>query len=121
VATALISALTHAPIRHDVAMTGEITIRGRVLEIGGLKEKSMAAYTNGIRTVIIPQANQKDITELTPVVQKNVEFIRWTVWTRSYRSPSCPVIKKAPPPGAAPHGTEQGYSIRQYKPPVIRQ
>lgn len=74
-ATAITSALSKIPIRHDVAMTGEITLRGRVLAIGGLKEKSMAAYRNGIRTVIIPEDNYSDISEFDDVVKDNVQFI----------------------------------------------
>ncbi|MBE6734866.1 MAG: endopeptidase La, partial [Ruminococcaceae bacterium] len=74
-ATAICSALANVPVRHDVAMTGEITLRGRVLPIGGLKEKSMAAYKSGIRTVIIPQNNLPDIAEIDSVVKESVEFI----------------------------------------------
>lgn len=62
-------------VRHDVAMTGEITIRGRVLEIGGLREKSMAAYRAGIKTIIIPDGNRSDLTEVDPTVRKNVSFV----------------------------------------------
>lgn len=74
-ATAIYSALTQTPIRHDIAMTGEITLRGRVLPIGGLKEKSMAAYKNGINTVIIPKQNEPDINEIDPAVKSSVNFI----------------------------------------------
>ncbi|MEG1973234.1 MAG: S16 family serine protease, partial [Oscillospiraceae bacterium] len=73
--TALLSALTGVPIRRDVAMTGEITLTGRVLPIGGLKEKTMAAYRFGIKKVIIPFDNKGDISELDPVVTGNVEFV----------------------------------------------
>lgn len=73
--TALVSALTGAPVRRDVAMTGEVTLRGRVLPIGGLKEKSMAAYIRGIKTVIIPKANVPDLDEVDDAVKANVEFI----------------------------------------------
>ncbi len=74
-ATALISAFSGAPVRGDVAMTGEITIRGKVLPIGGLKEKSMAAYKAGIKTVIIPKENLPDLEEVDDIVKENVEFI----------------------------------------------
>lgn len=74
-ATAITSALSKIPIRHDVAMTGEITLRGRVLPIGGLKEKSMAAYRNGIHTVIIPEDNFSDVSEFDDVVKDNVHFV----------------------------------------------
>lgn len=74
-ATALLSALTNVPVRHDIAMTGEITLRGRVLPIGGLKEKTMAAYRNGIKTVIIPQDNVSDLDEIDATVRKSLIFI----------------------------------------------
>lgn len=73
-ATAITSALTNIPVRHDVAMTGEITLLGRVLPIGGLKEKTMAAYRNGIKTVIIPVGNEPDLAEIDSAVKKNVRF-----------------------------------------------
>lgn len=72
--TAIVSALTGKPVRNDVAMTGEITLRGRVLPIGGLKEKSMAAYRVGVKTVIIPEDNVSDLYEVDPVVKEAVEF-----------------------------------------------
>lgn len=74
-ATAIYSALSLNAVRHDVAMTGEITLRGKVLPIGGLKEKSMAAYKNGIKTVIIPKANEPDLEEVDSVVKENISFI----------------------------------------------
>ncbi len=74
-ATAMISALSNIPVKGNVAMTGEITLRGRVLPIGGLKEKSMAAYRNGIKTVIIPEDNLPDLALIADVVKNNVEFI----------------------------------------------
>jgi ATP-dependent Lon protease len=63
-AVALASALTKIPVRHDIAMTGEITLRGRILPIGGLKEKLLAAHRGGIKTVIIPLENEKDLSEI---------------------------------------------------------
>lgn len=77
-ATAITSALTNIPLRHDVAMTGEITLQGRVLPIGGLREKAMAAYRNGIKTVLIPFENLPDLAEVDAVVKENVEFIPMT-------------------------------------------
>ena len=75
IATALVSALTGIPARGDVAMTGEITLRGRVLPIGGLKEKAMAAYRAGIKKVLIPQENLPDLREVEQVVKDGVEFV----------------------------------------------
>ena len=75
VCTALVSALTGARVRRDVAMTGEISIRGRVLAIGGLKEKTMAALRHGIKTVIIPQDNVKDLEEIDQTVRKSLNFV----------------------------------------------
>lgn len=74
-ATAITSALTGKPVRRDLAMTGEITIRGKVLPIGGLKEKTMAAYRLGIKTVIIPEDNRSDLDEVDPVVKDAIEFV----------------------------------------------
>lgn len=75
VCTAIVSALTGKFVRSDVAMTGEISLRGRVLPIGGLKEKSMAAMRHGIKTVIIPKENEKDLSEIDPRVYKSLNFI----------------------------------------------
>lgn len=74
-ATAIYSALSLKPVRHDIAMTGEITLRGKVLPIGGLNEKSMAAYKHGIRTVIIPKENEPDLQDIDKVVTDNVRFV----------------------------------------------
>ena len=75
VCAAMVSALTGAPVRRDIAMTGEISIRGRVLPIGGLKEKTMAAMRHGVKTVIIPAANEKDLEEIDQTVRKALDFI----------------------------------------------
>jgi ATP-dependent Lon protease len=74
-ATALVSSMTSIPVRADVAMTGEITLRGKVLAIGGLKEKLLAAHRGGIRTVIIPKENEKDLREIPENIQHNLEII----------------------------------------------
>ncbi len=74
-ATSLISALTRIPVRKDIAMTGEITLRGRVLPIGGVKEKTLAALRAGIKTVIIPHQNQKDLDEIPPYIRRRVIFL----------------------------------------------
>ncbi len=74
-ATAIYSALSSKPVRCDIAMTGEITLRGKVLPIGGLKEKSMAAYKHGITTVIIPKENEPDLTEIDNAVKNNINFV----------------------------------------------
>ena len=73
--TALISELTGIPVRRDVAMTGEITLRGKVLAIGGLKEKTMAAYNAGVKTVLIPHDNVKDLNDIDPLARENLQFI----------------------------------------------
>ena len=72
---ALISALTGIPVHRDVAMTGEITLRGRILPIGGLKEKTMAAMRSGVSTVIIPAENEKDLEEIDPDVRRALKFV----------------------------------------------
>jgi ATP-dependent Lon protease len=74
-ATALISALTNKSVRNDVAMTGEITLRGRVLPIGGLKEKALGAMRAGIRTVIVPEKNRKDLTEFPRHLKRKIKFL----------------------------------------------
>ena len=73
--TALVSALSGIPVRHDVAMTGEITLHGKVLPIGGLREKTMAAYKAGMKDVIIPAANKSDLEEVDDVVKEGLNFI----------------------------------------------
>jgi len=75
ITTAMVSALTGIPVRRDVAMTGEVTLRGRVLPIGGLREKTMAALRNGIKTVLIPEANTKDLEEIDQTVRAELLFI----------------------------------------------
>ena len=72
---AMISALTGVPVRHDIAMTGEITLRGRVVAIGGLREKTMAALRAGVKTVIIPAENEADLEKIDPLVRKQLNFV----------------------------------------------
>ena len=74
-ATAIVSIMTGIPVRHDVAMTGEITLRGRVLPIGGLKEKLLAAARGGIKTVLIPEDNAKDLTEISDAIKGGMDII----------------------------------------------
>ena len=75
IATAVLSTLTNRPVRRDVAMTGEITLRGRVLPIGGLREKTMGALRAGVHTVIIPKDNEKDLNEIDPSVREKLRFM----------------------------------------------
>jgi len=75
IATALISAFTDRYVRHDVGMTGEITLRGRVLPVGGLKEKMLTAYRTGLKTVVIPKRNKKDLTEIPQRVKRGVRIV----------------------------------------------
>ena len=73
--SALVSALTGVPTRRDVAMTGEITLRGNVMEIGGVKEKVIAAHRAGVKKVILPKDNKKDMEEVPSEVRKDITFI----------------------------------------------
>lgn len=74
-ATALASVFTNMPVRKDLAMTGEVTLRGRVLPIGGLKEKTLAAKRAGITTVIIPKQNEKDLDDIPKNIRKEMKFV----------------------------------------------
>jgi ATP-dependent Lon protease len=74
-ATAIVSIMTGIPVRKDLAMTGEITLRGRVLPIGGLKEKLLAALRGGLKTVLIPEDNTKDLAEIPDNVKSGLEII----------------------------------------------
>ena len=100
--TALISAMTGQPVRRDVAMTGEVTLRGKVLGIGGLKEKTLAAHRAGIRTFILPKENAKDIVELPEKVRKDLDLIPVSSMDE--------VLRIALGPGQIPHlnGTAAG-------------
>ncbi len=109
IAIALISALTNTPVRHEVAMTGEITLRGRILPIGGLKEKTMAAHRNGVTTVIIPEGNAADLEEIDRDVYAALHFVTTDHLdkildvallreTPPADAPSVPALPDAPPP-----------------------
>jgi ATP-dependent Lon protease len=74
-ATAIVSVMTGIPVRRDIAMTGEITLRGRVLPIGGLKEKLLAALRGGIKTVLIPEENVKDLAEIPDSLKKGLNIV----------------------------------------------
>jgi ATP-dependent Lon protease len=95
-ATAIISVMTGIPVHHDVAMTGEITLRGRVLPIGGLKEKLLAAARGGIKTVLIPEDNAKDLTEISDAIKGGMEIIPVArlddVVTRALVRPPVPIV-----------------------------
>ena len=73
--TAVISTLTNTPVRRDVAMTGEITLRGKVLPVGGIREKVLAAHRAGIKKVLLPKENEPDIAEIPAAVRKQMEFV----------------------------------------------
>ena len=75
IATAILSALTHKIVRKEIGMTGEITLRGYVLPIGGLKEKSIAAHRSGLKTILIPKENERDIADIPEEVKSALEII----------------------------------------------
>ena len=83
--TSIVSVLTGIPVKRDIAMTGEITLRGRVLPIGGLKEKLLAALRGGLKTVLIPAENEKDLAEIPDNVKRGLKIIPVPRWTRCSR------------------------------------
>ena len=88
--TAIVSVMTGIPVRRDVAMTGEITLRGRVLPIGGLKEKLLAAARGGMKTVLIPEENAKDLVEISETASRRAwRSCRSRAWTRCWRTRWC--------------------------------
>jgi ATP-dependent Lon protease len=111
-ATSIVSVLTGIPVRRDIAMTGEITLRGRVLPIGGLKEKLLAALRAGIKTVFIPKDNEKDIAEIPDNVKKNLELIVVShvdeVIGRALVKKPEPITWEEPEETPAPRGPGQG-------------
>jgi ATP-dependent Lon protease len=107
IATAIISALTGVPVRGDIAMTGEVTLRGRVLPIGGLKEKSVAAHRYGIRHVIIPAGNLRELDEFPEEIRNSITFhavkTMDEVLEFGLRRPSAPAaVPNTPAPGRRP-------------------
>jgi ATP-dependent Lon protease len=102
--TALVSMLTGIRVRHDVAMTGEITLRGRVLPIGGLKEKVLAAHRAGIKRVIIPERNKPDLDEVPKEVLDELEFVSVSRMDQVLEAAleSMPVPRVAEPAGSPP-------------------
>ena len=105
ICTAIVSALTGRAVRRDVAMTGEISIRGRVLPIGGLKEKTMAALRHGVHTVIIPAENEKDLAEIDQTVRRALQFITVSSADRVLEAALVPAGSQ-PQETAAPQGTD---------------
>jgi ATP-dependent Lon protease len=120
--TALVSALTKIPVRADVAMTGEITLRGEVLPIGGLKEKLLAAQRGGIETVLIPSENEKDLVEIQASIKDKLDIrpVKWideVLEIAMERSPQIAVVPVvAPPQPEAPKEPERRPGRRPVKP-----
>src|SRR5262249_22327679 len=110
-ATSIISVLTGIPVRRDVAMTGEVTLRGRVLPIGGLKEKLLAALRAGIKTVIIPAENEKDLADIPDNVKRGLEIVPAAtveeVLRRALSQPLTPIEWIEPGEPASPVGAEK--------------
>ena len=90
ITTAMVSALTGAPVRREIAMTGEVTLRGRVLHIGGLKEKTMAALRSGITTVLIPKDNVRDLEEIDQTVRAALRFVPVETVDQVFAAALCP-------------------------------
>ena len=111
ITTAVVLALTGVKVRSDAAMTGEVTLRGRVLAIGGLKEKTMAAKRNGIRTVIIPKENQRDLMEIDPVVRDTLQFVTVDSIDAVLSVALCPME-----PAEEPRGEQQENFIAAFVP-----
>jgi ATP-dependent Lon protease len=119
--TAMISTLSGVAVRRDVAMTGEVTLRGRVLPIGGLKEKLLAALRGGITTVLIPAENEKDLTEIPSTVLEGLEIVPVShvdeVLARALTGPLQPIEwtdddEHAAEPPVSSSGAETGVTVR---------
>ncbi len=109
-ATSLISALTRIPVRNDLAMTGEITLRGRVLPIGGLKEKTLAALRAKIKNIVIPYQNQKDLEDIPPYLRRKLNFVFVKNMDEILKVALVPEKVKATPPAEAPPEEKKGRS-----------
>ncbi len=121
-ATAMVSALTGIPVRKDVAMTGEITLRGRVLPIGGLKSKILAAHLSGAGVVILPKKNERDLRDIPDEIRKQIKLVTVDEMTQVLdnalrRKPRPLAPRPAPVPGRDP-ATEGGHPVRQTFPPT---
>jgi len=101
-AVALISALSRRPVRHEVGMTGEITLRGRILPIGGVREKVMAAHRAGLKVLLLPSKNEKDLTEIPPRIRRQMQFV-----LAARMDEVLPVALRETPPPPQPTGTEK--------------
>jgi ATP-dependent Lon protease len=114
--TALVSALTDIPVRADVAMTGEITLRGEVLPIGGLKEKLLAAQRGGIKTVCIPHDNVKDLVDIPETVKStlNIEPVRWVEEVLKIALERQPEPRVEPAPAADPKAAAEAEAARAH-------
>jgi ATP-dependent Lon protease len=107
---AIASTLSERPVRRDVAMTGEVTLLGKVLEIGGVKEKVLAAYRAGLREVIMPKMNEKDLREIPPEVRKNMVFTFVATMDEVLRLAMLPAVVTTPadlPPVVMPDPEER--------------
>ena len=111
--TAIVSALSGIPVRHDVAMTGEITLHGKVLPIGGLPEKAMAAYKAGLKTVIIPKQNEPDLEDVDETVRNGIQFVTAETLETVLKT----ALVSVPEP--IPLGTEEQPEIQMEQPPFL--
>jgi ATP-dependent Lon protease len=99
---AIASALSQRPVRRDVAMTGEVTLRGKVLEIGGVKEKVLAAYRAGLRQLIMPKSNEKDLRDVPDEVKKQIAFTFVATMDEVLRLALMPAVDESSPDGRTP-------------------
>jgi ATP-dependent Lon protease len=120
--TSLVSALTRIPVRADVAMTGEITLRGEVLPIGGLKEKLLAAHRGGISTVIIPEENERDLVDIPKNIKQNLDIrpVRWIdeVLQIALKEMPAPKATKETRPVASDNDKKETQSVKKRAAPT---